>query len=143
MLNVAKEVFNIEIDELKEVFKFDDGIRAFVKHLNDGKESLHKKVIFFSREDKEAMLSCEIALQYNMGYTENVLVFANNIRNIDGGTHLSGFRTALTRTMNAYAKSNNLLKNGSATTGDDLREGLTAVVSVKLADPEQRVCSSF
>ncbi len=74
-------------------------------------------------------------MQYNDGYNENVLVFANNIRNIDGGTHLSGFRTALTRTMNAYARNNSLLKEGQATTGDDLREGLTAVVAVKLADP--------
>lgn len=119
----------------KEVFKFDEGIKAFVKHLNEGKETLHKDVIYLSREDKKAMLSCEVAMQYNDGYTENVLVFANNIRNIDGGTHLSGFRTALTRTMNYYAKSNNLLRNGQATTGDDLREGLTAVVAVKLADP--------
>lgn len=119
----------------KEVFNFTDGIRAFVGHLNEGKETLHKNVIYFSREDNEAMLSCEIAMQYNSGYSENVLVFANNIRNIDGGTHLSGFRTALTRTMNYYAKSNNLLKNGQVTTGDDLREGLTAVVSVKLAEP--------
>ena len=122
-------------NDKKEVFKFDDGIRAFVKHLNEGKETLHKDVIFFARQDNEAMLSCEVAMQYNNGYTENVLVFANNIRNIDGGTHLSGFRTALTRTMNYYAKKNNLLKNGQVTTGDDLREGLTAVVAVKLADP--------
>ena len=122
-------------NDKKEVFKFDDGIRAFVKHLNEGKETLHKDVIFFARQDNEAMLSCEVAMQYNNGYTENVLVFANNIRNIDGGTHLSGFRTALTRTMNYYAKNNNLLKNGQVTTGDDLREGLTAVVAVKLADP--------
>jgi DNA gyrase subunit B len=117
------------------VFRFDDGIKAFVKHLNEGKETLHRDVIYFAREDAKAMLSCEIAMQYNDGYTENVLVFANNIRNIDGGTHLSGFRTALTRTMNYYARNNNLLKNGQATTGDDLREGLTAVVAVKLADP--------
>jgi len=81
------------------------------------------------------MMTCEVAMQYNDGYTENVLVFANNIRNIDGGTHLSGFRTALTRTMNYYARTNNLVKNGQATTGDDLREGLTAVVTVKLAEP--------
>jgi DNA gyrase subunit B len=74
-------------------------------------------------------------MQYNDGYTENVLVFANNIRNIDGGTHLSGFKTALTRTMNYYAKNNNLLKSDQVTTGDDLREGLTAVVAVKLANP--------
>jgi DNA gyrase subunit B len=119
----------------KEVFKFDEGIKAFVRHLNEGKETLHKDVISLAREDTKAMLSCEVAMQYNDGYTENVLVFANNIRNIDGGTHLSGFKTALTRTMNYYAKSNNLLKNGQGTTGDDLREGLTAVVAVKLADP--------
>jgi len=119
----------------KEVFKFEDGIRAFVKHLNEGKETLHKDVIYLAREDHRAKLSCEVAMQYNDGYTENVLVFANNIRNIDGGTHLSGFKTALTRTMNYYAKNNNLLKNGQGTTGDDLREGLTVVVAVKLADP--------
>ena len=119
----------------KEVFKFEDGIKAFVKHLNEGKETLHQDVIYLAREDTVAMLSCEVAMQYNDGYTENVLVFANNIRNIDGGTHLSGFKTALTRTMNYYAKSNNLLKNGQVTTGDDLREGLTAIVAVKLADP--------
>ena len=128
-------IFKDDRENKKEVFKFDDGIKAFVEHLNEGKEILHKDIIYFSKEDTEAMLSCEIAMQYSTGYSENVLVFANNIRNIDGGTHLSGFRTALTRTMNYYAKSNNLLKNGQATTGDDLREGLTAVVAVKLADP--------
>ena len=119
----------------KEVFKFDDGIKAFVQHLNDGKETLHRNIIYFTREDTDAMLSCEIAMQYSTGYTENILAFANNIRNIDGGTHLSGFRTAMTRTMNYYAKNNNLLKGNQVTTGDDLREGLTAVISVKLADP--------
>jgi len=119
----------------KEEFKFDEGIRAFVTHLNEGKNVLHNDIVYMKKEDTDAMLSCEVAMQYNDGYNENVLVFANNIRNIDGGTHLSGFRTALTRTMNAYAKSNNLLKEGQATTGDDLREGLTAVVAVKLADP--------
>jgi DNA gyrase subunit B len=119
----------------KEVFEFAEGIKAFVKHLNEGKDTLHKDVIYLAREDPKAMLSCEVAMQYNDGYTENVLVFANNIRNIDGGTHLSGFRTAMTRTMNYYARSNNLLKNGQGTTGEDLREGLTAIVAVKLADP--------
>jgi DNA gyrase subunit B len=127
--------FRDDRNNKKEVFEFADGIKAFVKHLNEGKETLHKDVIYLSREDTEAMMSCEVALQYNDGYTENVLVFANNIRNIDGGTHLSGFRTALTRTMNYYARSNNLLKNGQGTTGEDLREGLTAVVAVKLANP--------
>ncbi|MHC4659917.1 MAG: DNA topoisomerase (ATP-hydrolyzing) subunit B [Planctomycetota bacterium] len=135
-LNAGLQIsFRDDRDNKKEVFRFEDGIKAFVKHLNEGKDTLHKDVIYFSKEDTKAMLSCEIAMQYSNVYTENVLVFANNICNIDGGTHLSGFRTALTRTMNYYAKSNNLLKNGQATTGDDLREGLTAVVAVKLAEP--------
>lgn len=130
-----KITFRDERVNKKESFQFADGIKAFVTHLNEGKETLHKDVIYLAREDKECMLGCEVALQYNDSYTENVLVFANNIRNIDGGTHLSGFRTALTRTMNAYARTNNLLKSGQGTTGDDLREGLTAVVAVKLTDP--------
>jgi DNA gyrase subunit B len=135
-LNAGLEItFRDERKRKKQVFKFEEGIKAFVKHLNEGKEVLHRDVIFFAKEDTEAMMSCEVAMQYCDAYTENVLVFANNIRNIDGGTHLSGFRTALTRTMNFYAKSNNLLKNGNPPTGDDLREGLTAIVAVKLADP--------
>ncbi len=130
-----KITFKDDRNKKKEVFQFDDGIRAFVSHLNEGKEVLHKDIIYVAKEDNEAMLSCEIALQYCDAYTENVLVFANNIRNIDGGTHLSGFRTALTRTMNYYAKNNNLLKSNQTPGGEDLREGLTAVVAVKLADP--------
>jgi DNA gyrase subunit B len=135
-LNAGLQItFRDDRTKKKEIFRFEDGIKAFVKHLNEGKEILHKDVIYLAREDTASMLSCEVAMQYNDGYTENVLVFANNIRNIDGGTHMSGFKTALTRTMNYYAKNNNLLKNGQAPAGDDLREGLTAVVSVKLADP--------
>ncbi len=135
-LNAGLQItFRDDRNSKKEIFRFEDGIKAFVKHLNEGKETLHQDVIYLAREDTEAMLSCEVAMQYNDGYTENVLVFANNIRNIDGGTHLSGFKTALTRTMNYYAKNNNLLKNGQSPAGDDLREGLTAVVAVKLADP--------
>jgi DNA gyrase subunit B len=135
-LNAGLQIsFRDDRNKKKEVYKFKEGIREFVKHLNEGKETLHNDVIYLAREDAEAKLSCEVAMQYNDGYTENVLVFANNIRNIDGGTHLSGLKTALTRTMNYYAKNNNLLKNGQATTGEDLREGLTAVVTVKLADP--------
>ncbi|HUT30780.1 MAG TPA: DNA topoisomerase (ATP-hydrolyzing) subunit B [Sedimentisphaerales bacterium] len=136
-LNAGLQItFRDDRENKKELFKFDDGIKAFIRHLNEGKEVLHKDVIYFAKDDPAAMLSCEIAMQYNNGYTENVLVFANNIRNIDGGTHLSGFRTALTRTMNYYARNNNLLRNGQVTTGDDLREGLTAVVAVKLANPQ-------
>jgi DNA gyrase subunit B len=127
--------FRDDRNNKKAVFKFNDGIKAFIKHLNEGKEVLHKDVIYFSKEDSETKMSCDVGMQYNDGYTENVLAFANNICNIDGGTHLSGFKTALTRTMNYYAKNNNLLKNDQVTTGEDLREGLTAVVAVKLANP--------
>jgi DNA gyrase subunit B len=135
-LNAGLEIqFKDERSKKKEKLKYEDGIKAFVKHLNEGKDTLHSKVVHFASEDTEAMLACEVALQYNTGYGENVLVFANNIRNIDGGTHLSGFKTALTRTMNYYAKNNSLLKKDQAPAGDDLREGLTAVISVKLADP--------
>jgi DNA gyrase subunit B len=135
-LNAGLQItFKDERVRKKDVFKFDEGLRAFVKHLNEGKETLHKDVVFLSKEDQQAMMSCQVALQYNTGYAENTLVFANNILNIDGGTHLSGFKTALTRTMNYYARANNLLKEGEAATGDDFREGLTAIVAVKLADP--------
>jgi DNA gyrase subunit B len=119
----------------KEVFQFDEGIKAFVKHLNEGKNPLHQRIVYFAKDAPEERLNCEIALQYNTGYTENILAFANNIRNIDGGTHLSGFKTALTRTMNVYAKNANLLKHSRGMLGEDLREGLTAVISVKVAEP--------
>ncbi|MDD5063652.1 MAG: DNA topoisomerase (ATP-hydrolyzing) subunit B [Phycisphaerae bacterium] len=136
-LNAGLQItFRDDRKDKKEVFKFNDGIKAFVKHLNEGKEVLHKDVIYFTKEDPEAKMTCEVGMQYNDGYAENVLAFANNIRNIDGGTHLSGFKTALTRTMNYYAKNNNLMKNEQGTTGEDLREGLTAVVAVRLANPQ-------
>jgi DNA gyrase subunit B len=118
----------------KETFHFEDGLKAFVSHLNEAKNVI-SDAFCFSKEDEESGLSCEIAMQYNDGFSENVLAFANNILNIDGGTHLSGFKTALTRTMNTYARNANMLKNGTSTTGDDLREGLTAVISVKVPDP--------
>jgi len=135
-LNAGLQIaFRDDRSDKKEVFKFDDGIKAFVKHLNEARNTLHNDVLYMTKNDPDSMLSCEVAMQYNDGYNENVLVFANNIRNIDGGTHLSGFKTALTRTMNYYARTNNLLKEGQSTSGDDLREGLTAVVAVKLSDP--------
>lgn len=130
-----KITFRDDRSDKKETFQYEDGIKAFIKHLNEGKNVLHEGIVYMAKDDPESKLSCEVAMQYNDSYTENVLVFANNIRNIDGGTHLSGFRTALTRTMNFYAKANNLLKEGQGTTGDDLREGLTAVVAVKLPNP--------
>ena len=118
----------------KEEFHYEDGLKAFVEYLNEGKTA-YSKVMSFSREDPETGLSCDIAIQYNDSYTENILAFANNIRNIDGGTHLSGFKTAITRTMNTYARNANMLKGGTNTTGDDLREGLTAVISAKVPEP--------
>jgi DNA gyrase subunit B len=130
-----KITFRDDRADKKETFQYEEGIKAFIKHLNEGKNVLHEGIIYMAKDDPESRLSCEVAMQYNDSYTDNVLVFANNIRNIDGGTHLSGFRTALTRTMNFYAKANNLLKEGQGTTGDDLREGLTAVVAVKLSNP--------
>jgi len=126
-----------ERTDQKEEFHFKDGLRAFVGHLNEGKTVLHRKVISFeSRADKTGLL-CQIAFQYNDGYNENLISFANNINTIEGGTHLSGFRTALTRTLNAYARNKGFLKAGtSPPTGDDLREGLSAVVSVKVPEPQ-------
>ncbi|NLX23472.1 MAG: DNA topoisomerase (ATP-hydrolyzing) subunit B [Phycisphaerae bacterium] len=120
----------------EESFYFTDGLREFVRHLNEGKESLHKKVISIRAEDPDQRLVLDLALQWNDGYSENVSCFANNIRNIDGGTHLSGFRAALTRTLNAYARRENLAKGNLATTGEDFREGLTAVLSVKVPEPQ-------
>ncbi len=121
-------------DKPRQVFHYDKGIRAFIEYLNEGKVPL-SEVIYLSKADEEDRIQCEIAMQYNDSYVENTLAFANNIRNIDGGTHLSGFRTALTRTMNAYARNANMLKGGMVPTGDDLREGLTAVISVRVKDP--------
>ncbi len=123
-------------DKEKEVvFQYKGGIVAFVEHLNANKNVLHKKVVYFEKE-KEGV-SIEVALQYDDGYAENVLTYANNINTTEGGAHLSGFRSALTRAINQYAKTKKLLKNEEmAITGDDTREGLTAVVSVKVPNPQ-------
>ena len=131
-----KITFRDDRTDKKDTFQFSEGIKAFVRHLNEGKTLLHDDIIYMTKNDPESTMSCEVAMQYNDSYTDNVLVFANNIRNIDGGTHLSGFKTALTRTMNFYARANNLIKEGQATTGEDLREGLTAIVAVKLSNPQ-------
>ncbi len=119
-----------------ETYRFDKGLIDFVAHLNHAKQTMHE-IVHLKGEDKAQNFSCEIALQYNDSYNEMVLSFANNIRTIDGGTHLSGFKTALTRTLNNYAKNAKLLKESDpAPSGDDLREGLAAVVSVKLPEPQ-------
>ncbi|MGC9454266.1 MAG: DNA topoisomerase (ATP-hydrolyzing) subunit B [Phycisphaerae bacterium] len=119
----------------EEVFKFDKGLRAFVEHLNEGKQTLHKP-IQITREDPESKLVVSAVCQYTDGYNETILSFANNINTIEGGTHLSGFKSALTRTINYYARQQKLLKGDSSPTGDDLREGLTAIISVKVPDPQ-------
>ncbi|NLX15108.1 MAG: DNA topoisomerase (ATP-hydrolyzing) subunit B [Phycisphaerales bacterium] len=118
-----------------EDFLYTDGLRAFVEHINEGKAALHKPVTIHAEDDAQRLVA-DIAMQWNDGYNENVSCFANNIRNIDGGTHLSGFRSALTRAMNNYARRENLLKGDLATTGEDFREGLTAVLSVKVPEPQ-------
>ena len=118
-----------------DTFRFDEGIIAFVKHLNEGKQVLHEPV-YFKRADDTDGLVCEVAMQYTDSFNETMPTFANNIHTVEGGTHLSGFKTALTRTLNAYARSANVLKNDTAPAGDDWREGLSAVISVKVAEPQ-------
>ena len=124
-----------ESPERSHEFYYKGGIAEFVKHLNKNKSMLHDKPIYFEKESES--LSIEVAIQYNDGYDEKVYSFANNINTVDGGTHLSGFRSAFTRTINAYAQSSGLAKNFKGSlTGDDVREGLVAVISVKLPQPQ-------
>jgi DNA gyrase subunit B len=116
-------------------FYFEGGLQSFVRHLNRNKEVLHTKPIYVERKDDATTV--EVALQYNDSYTENVLAFANNINTVDGGTHVTGFRTALTGSLNDWARRAGMLKESDPNlTGDDVREGLTAVVSVKLLKPQ-------
>jgi DNA gyrase subunit B len=119
----------------REEFQYADGLKAYVTSLNEGKNVLHPQVICFTGEDPASRLIVEVALQYNDGYNETLLTFANNINNHDGGTHLSGFKTALTGTINRYAEAKGLLKD-TRPSGDDLREGLVAIISVKIPEPQ-------
>jgi DNA gyrase subunit B len=116
-------------------FKYAGGIAEFIKHLNRGKQVLHDKPIVM--ESSRDGVELDIALQYNDSYSESVFSFANNINTVDGGTHLSGFRTALTRTINTAGQQMGLFKDVKENlSGDDVREGLVAVVSVKLSQPQ-------
>ncbi|HEY4696134.1 MAG TPA: DNA topoisomerase (ATP-hydrolyzing) subunit B [Candidatus Hydromicrobium sp.] len=121
--------------EKKEVYQYEGGIEDFVKYLCEKKDVLHKKVIYFKNvvNDQEV----EIAMQYTDGYSESIFSFANNINTTEGGTHLSGFKGAITRTINDYARSSNILKEKDENlSGEDIREGLTAIISVKLKEPQ-------
>jgi len=116
-------------------FTFSGGIVSFVEFLNKNKNVLHKKVVYFAKE-KDGV-QAEVAMQYNDGYAESIFTFANNINTIEGGTHLTGFKSALTRTINQYCKAKKLLKNEDSTiSGDDAREGLSAVISAKIPNPQ-------
>ena len=127
----------------RETYYYKDGVEEFVKQLNKNKAALHPKVVSFRKEqklttaEKDVEVHVEVVLQYNDSYNDQVLCYTNTIHNPDGGAHLSGFRSALTRAINQYAKSNELLKDKDPQiTGDDVREGLTAVISVKHSDPK-------
>ncbi len=119
----------------RDTFLYRGGIVDFVKHLNESKDAMHRKPVFFENETEDGAV--EVAMQWNSSYQESVFSFANNINTHEGGSHLSGFRSALTRTLNAYARAKGLLKEKDENlSGDDVREGLTAVISVKLAEPQ-------
>ncbi|MBM4146145.1 MAG: DNA topoisomerase (ATP-hydrolyzing) subunit B [Nitrospira sp.] len=124
-----------ERTEKNQVFHYSGGIISFVEHLNKNKTPIHPKPVYISGEKEDIIV--EIALQYNDGYAENLYTFANNINTREGGTHLIGFKSALTRTVNSYATSSGLLKDSKeGLSGDDIREGLTAVINVKLMNPQ-------
>jgi DNA gyrase subunit B len=116
-------------------FQYEGGIEDFVGYLNENKDTVHRKVIFFTGESEEG--AAEVAMQWNSSYQESIHSFANNINTREGGSHMSGFRSALTRTLNKYARDHSLLKDKEDNlSGEDVREGLTAVISVKLRDPQ-------
>ncbi len=118
----------------EKLFHYEGGIVAFVEHLNKNKTTLHQPPIYFQKSRNSTQV--EIAIQYNDSYTETVFTFANNINTHEGGTHLSGFKAALTRTANDYAKEHGLVKGAAKLSGEDIREGLTAIISVKLTNPQ-------
>ena len=129
---------DLRIDKEKEVTLFyEGGVEAYVKFLDRTKKAVHQPITIFAQDDKDSGISMEVSMQWNDSYHENVLCFTNNIRQRDGGTHLAGLRSSLTRTINNYASDNKLFKKEKITlTGDDIREGLTAVLSVKVPDPK-------
>ena len=129
-----KIILKDELKDKTEEFHSEGGIMDFVRWLNKSKEVLHPKPIYFKKEVDS--ISIEIGIQYNSGYQENIFGFVNTINTVEGGTHVSGLKTALTRVINDYVKKKNLLKNGDTLMGEDVREGLTAIVSLKIPEPQ-------
>jgi DNA gyrase subunit B len=117
-------------------FHYEGGIKDFVEHVNESKDSIHKHIVYFEGENDDGLGAVEVAMQWNASYQESVYTFANNINTHEGGSHLSGFRSALTRTLNDYGVRANLLKKDERLEGEDAREGLAAVISVKLREPQ-------
>jgi hypothetical protein len=124
--------------ESRTTYKYDDGLVDYVKHLNSSKKSdpVHDEILAFEAEAEDKHISVEIAMQWTLAYSESVHTYANTINTHEGGTHEEGFRAALTSLVGRYARDNNMLKKDEQITGDDIREGLTAVISVKLAEPQ-------
>lgn len=122
-------------DDQHEEFNFKGGLAEFVTYLDENRNALHKKAVYFEAERED--IPVEVALQYNDGYSENIVTYVNNINTVEGGTHLSGFKAALTRTLNNYAEKNKMFKSDKFNlSGDDVREGLTAVISIKVSEPQ-------
>jgi DNA gyrase subunit B len=123
-------------EEKKDVYCYKGGIKAFVEHLNQNKNIINNEVIYMEGRDEDSNIEVETALQYNDSYSENTLSFANNINTHEGGTHLSGFKSALTRCINNWGKKNNVIKEDAGLQGDDCREGLSAVISIRIPEPQ-------
>ncbi|MGL5650888.1 MAG: DNA topoisomerase (ATP-hydrolyzing) subunit B [Paraclostridium sp.] len=133
-VNIVLEDKREEQEKVKK-FHYEGGLREFVKHLNKTKTGIHDDIVYIEKKVKDNMV--EVALQYTDGYTENIYSFANNINTHEGGTHLSGFKTAMTKVVNDYSRKNGILKEkDSNLLGEDIREGLTAVISIKLPEPQ-------
>ena len=132
--NISIKIKDVRNGGQEETYHFKGGLIEFVKYLDETREQLHKTVYIEGEKDNTPI---EVAFQYNNSYSDNIFSYVNNINTIEGGTHLVGFKTALTRTFNNYASKNNLIKEGKISlTGDDFREGLTAVISIKVAEPQ-------
>ncbi len=131
-----KIIVNDEISGKKETFHYEGGLIEFVKWVNESKDAIHAKPVYYYKVDSGVTVEC--AVQYNSGYQENVLSFVNTINTVEGGTHVVGFKAALTRAINDYARKNKMLKSekDGSLTGDDVREGLTAIISVKVPEPQ-------